>query len=58
MVLEVNNLPANAGDTRDVGLISGSGRSPRDGNGTYSNILTCNIPEEPGGLQSVGVTKS
>ena len=29
----VNNLPANTGDTRDVGLIPGSGRSPREGNG-------------------------
>ena len=28
----VKNLPANAGDTRDVGLIPGSGRSPRLGN--------------------------
>ena len=30
----VKNLPANAGDTRDSGLISGSGRSPvvRNGN--------------------------
>ena len=31
--LVVKNLPANAGDTRDVGLIPGSGRSPRGGNG-------------------------
>ena len=29
----VKNLPANAGDVRDVGLIPGSGRSPRGGNG-------------------------
>ena len=29
----VKNLPANAGDIRDVGLIPGSGRSPRVGNG-------------------------
>ena len=31
----VKNLPANAGDrdTRDVGLIPGSGRSPGGGNG-------------------------
>ena len=29
----VKNPPANAGDTRDVGLIPGSGRSPREGNG-------------------------
>ena len=27
MALEVKNLPANAGDIRDVGLIPGSGRS-------------------------------
>ena len=29
----VKNLAANAGDTRDVGLILGSGRSPGTGNG-------------------------
>ena len=29
----VKNLPANAGDTRDVGLIPESGRSPGGGNG-------------------------
>ena len=29
----VKNLPAHAGDTRDGGLIPGSGRSPRGGNG-------------------------
>ena len=29
----VKNLPANAGDTRDVGSILGSGRSPGEGNG-------------------------
>ena len=28
----VKNLPANAGDPRDVGLIPGSGRSPGMGN--------------------------
>ena len=33
MALVVKNLPANAGDTRDVGLIPGSGRSPGGGNG-------------------------
>ena len=27
----VKNLPANAGDVRDVGLIPGSGRSPGRG---------------------------
>ena len=29
----VKNSPANAGDTRDPGLIPGSERSPREGNG-------------------------
>ena len=28
-----NNLPANAGDTRDMGSTPGSGRSPGVGNG-------------------------
>ena len=31
--LEVKNPPANAGDIRDSGLISGSGRSPGEGRG-------------------------
>ena len=29
----VRNLPANAGDAEDMGSISGSGRSPGEGNG-------------------------
>ena len=29
----VKNLPANAGDTRELGLIPGLGRSPGGGNG-------------------------
>ena len=32
MVLVVKNLPDNAGDIRDPGLIPGLGRSPRGGN--------------------------
>ena len=40
----VKNLPANAGDTRDMGSIPGSGRSPRGGNGNGSSILTWKIP--------------
>ena len=31
--LAIKNLPANAEDARDVGLIPGWGRSPRGGNG-------------------------
>ena len=32
-MLVVKNLPANAGDTRDMGSIPGLGRSPGVGNG-------------------------
>ena len=32
-VLEVKNLPADAGDIRDVGSIPGLGRSPGEGHG-------------------------
>ena len=47
----VKNLPANAGDTGDLGLIPGLG--------TFlggTSILAWKIPctEEPGGLQSMG----
>ena len=34
VALVVKNLPANAGDMRDAGLIPGSGRSPRGGHGS------------------------
>ena len=52
----VKNLPVNAGDTRDAGLIPGSGRTPGGGNATCSSILAWEIPwtEEPGGLQFTG----
>ena len=33
MVLLVKNLPANAGDIRDVGSVPGLGRSPGEENG-------------------------
>ena len=51
----VKTPPANAGDTRDKGLIPGSGRSPGGGNGTPSSILVWRMPwtEEPGRLQSM-----
>ena len=41
MTLEVKNLPANAGDTRDAGLIPGLGRSLGVGDGSplqYSRL--------------------
>ena len=33
VVLVIKNLPANAGDVRDMGSIPGSGRSPGGGQG-------------------------
>ena len=40
----VKNPPANAGDARDTGLISGSGRTPGGGNG---NPLQYSCLENP-----------
>ena len=53
----VKNLPANAGDTGDAGLILGLGRSPLEEKmAAHSSILAWRIPwtEKPGGLQSMG----
>ena len=54
MALLVHNSPANAGDSRDAGLIPELGRSPGGGHG--SPLQAWRIPgtEEPGGLQSIG----
>ena len=43
VALVAKNLPANAGDIKDVGLIPGSGRSPAGGHGhplQYSGLET------------------
>ena len=48
----VKNLPASAGDARDMGSIPGSGRSSGGGNGTplqYS-CLENSMVEGPSGL--------
>jgi len=44
VALVVKNLPANAGDIRDAGLIPGSGRSPGGGHG---NPLQYSCLENP-----------
>ena len=56
----VKNTPANAGGIADTYLIPGSGRFLEEGMATHSHILPWTIlwTEEPGGLQSVGITKS
>ena len=58
--LVVKNPSANAKDIGDVGLIPGSGRSPGEGNGNPLQYSCWRIrwTEEPGGLQSMGITKS
>ena len=55
MALAVKNPPANAGDMRDAGSVTGSGRSLEEGMATHSSILVWIIPwtEEPGRLQSM-----
>ena len=53
----VKNPLANAGDTRDLGLIPGLGRSLEGGNGNplqYSCLEVIPGTEEPGGLQCMG----
>ena len=52
MVLIVKNLPANAGDIRDVCLIPWLVRQPGGVNGDPISILAWKIPwtEDPGGL--------
>ena len=55
--LVVKNLPAIAGD---VGLISGLGRSPGEGdsNPLQYSCLENSMTEEPCGLQSMGSQKN
>jgi len=50
VVLEVKNQPVNAGDTRDVGSIPGSGKSPGGGHGNPTPIF---LPGEPHGQTSL-----
>ena len=49
----VKNLPASAGDVRDVGSTPGPGRSPEEGMATHSNILAWRIPMDRGGCQGI-----
>ena len=53
----VKNLPAIAGDIRDLCLIPGWGRSPGGGHGIplQDSCLEDPMDEEPGGLQSIGL---
>ena len=56
----VKNLPDDAGDARDMGLIPESGRSPgvRNGNPLQYSYPENSWIEEPGGLQSLGLQRA
>ena len=57
VILGVKNLPANAGDVRDVGLIPGWEDPLEEEMATHSSILAWRIPwtGEPGRLQCMGL---
>ena len=48
VALVVKNLPANAGDIRDMGLIPGSGRSPGGGHGSPLQFSCLENPMDRG----------
>ena len=60
MVLVVRNLPANAGDVRDVGSILGSGRSLREEHGNPLQYSCLDNPMDRGAWRAIvhGVAKS
>ena len=55
----VKNQPANAGDTRDVGSVPGSGRSPGEGNGNLGQDSCLGTPMDRGACWDIvhGVAK-
>ena len=48
MALVVKNLPANAGDVRDAGLMPGSERSPGGGHGSPLQYPCLETPTDRG----------
>ena len=54
MAVVVKNLPANAGDARDVGSIPGSGRSPGGGHEQPTLVF---LPGESHGQRSLAGCK-
>ena len=52
VALMVKNLPANAGDVRDVGSIPGPGRSPGEGNGNPVQDFCLENPMDRGVWQA------
>ena len=60
MTQTVKNMPANAGDIRDTGLIPGSGRSPGQGNGNPLQYSCLENSKDRGTWRAIahGVTES
>ena len=52
VALVVNNLPANAGDARDAGLIHELGRSPGGGNGNPLQYFCLENPMDRGAWEA------
>ena len=52
MVQLVKNPPANSGDTRDSGSISGLGRSPGGGNGNLFQYSCLENPMDKGACRA------
>ena len=50
-MLLVKNLPANAGDIRDIGSVPGSGRSPGGGHGNPLQYSCLEHPMDKGAWQ-------
>ena len=49
----IKNLPANAGDTEDLGSIPESGRSPGGGNGNLLQHSSLGNPMDRGTWQAI-----
>ena len=57
MALGGKNLPANAGDLRDVGSIPGWGRFPGEGNGNPLQYSCLENPMDRGAWQATSVSE-
>ena len=58
VVLVVKNTPANAGDVRNMGLISGLGKFPGESMATHSSILAWRNPWTEAGYSPQGCKES
>ena len=54
----IKNLPANAGDTRDLGLMPGLGRFPGGGNGNPIQYSFLGNSMDRGAWQALGLQRA